>query len=219
MSAAQRISVPQTTRRVAFGTTANVLADIYQDDINMTMWQRQHAAPVYNECLNWLASTGLRTLQIRLSADTLATPKNVLPELDAFPCLKADVQLLLEMFHSLFAPKAIGLRLTSLSGAMCPKFHVDNVPCRLITTYVGPGSEWLTNEGLDRSKLGAGCGGLSDDRSGLYPNPQSIQTLSSGDVALVKGELWEGNEGAGLVHRSPVIPAGQQRLLMTLDLT
>jgi hypothetical protein len=42
-----------------------------------------------------------------------------------------------------------------------------------------------------------------------------IQTLQAGDVALLKGENWQGNEGAGLVHRSP---SGQQgRLLLSLD--
>ncbi|WP_297291060.1 DUF1826 domain-containing protein [Oceanicoccus sp.] len=33
----------------------------------------------------------------------------------------------------------------------------------------------------------------------------------------MKGELWEGNEGAGLVHRSPSLSAGERRLLLTLD--
>jgi hypothetical protein len=36
-------------------------------------------------------------------------------------------------------------------------------------------------------------------------------------VALLKGESWENNEGAGLVHRSPAVKSGQQRLLLTLD--
>ncbi|WP_428354217.1 DUF1826 domain-containing protein [Methyloprofundus sp.] len=35
--------------------------------------------------------------------------------------------------------------------------------------------------------------------------------------ALLKGERWEGNENAGLVHRSPAINEGERRLLLTLD--
>ena len=66
-------------------------------------------------------------------------------------------------------------------------------------------------------KLGAGSAGLSDAESGLYPTKDAIQTLAAGDVALLKGESWEGNEGAGLVHRSPAVKSGQQRLLLTLD--
>ena len=35
-----------------------------------------------------------------------------------------------------------------------------------------------------------------------------VQHLSEGDVALLKGDGWEGNEGLGVIHRS--------RLLMTM---
>ncbi|HBC56874.1 MAG TPA: DUF1826 domain-containing protein, partial [Gammaproteobacteria bacterium] len=58
---------------------------------------------------------------------------------------------------------------------------------------------------------------LSDAESGLYTAVDAIQTLAIGDVALLKGELWEGNEGAGLVHRSPGVLPNQKRLLLTLD--
>jgi hypothetical protein len=34
---------------------------------------------------------------------------------------------------------------------------------------------------------------------------------------LLKGERWQGNEGRGLVHRSPPLVAGERRLLLTLD--
>lgn len=38
-------------------------------------------------------------------------------------------------------------------------------------------------------------------------------------VGLMKGENWEGNEGYGLVHRSPIPTAVQpHRLLLTLDM-
>jgi hypothetical protein len=41
--------------------------------------------------------------------------------------------------------------------------------------------------------------------------------LNTGDVALFKGEAWEGNEGFGVVHRSPSVPDNTQRLLLTID--
>jgi len=41
--------------------------------------------------------------------------------------------------------------------------------------------------------------------------------LLPGDVALLKGELWEGNEGAGMVHRSPSMNPGDRRLLLSFD--
>jgi hypothetical protein len=47
----------------------------------------------------------------------------------------------------------------------------------------------------------------------------SIQCMSAGDVALLKGELWEGNEERGIIHRSPALILAQpKRLVMTCDL-
>jgi len=52
---------------------------------------------------------------------------------------------------------------------------------------------------------------------GLYERDDHICTVSSGDIALLKGEAWVGNEGGGLVHRSPDLSGGERRLLLTLD--
>ncbi len=69
----------------------------------------------------------------------------------------------------------------------------------------------------DRSKLGQGNQGRPDDQSGLFLNVKDIQQLSVGDVALLKGEGWKGNQGAGLIHRSPQPPGNTSRLLLTID--
>ena len=45
----------------------------------------------------------------------------------------------------------------------------------------------------------------------------TIQHLSEGDIALLKGDEWEGNEGFGVIHRSPSLNDNETRLLLTLD--
>ena len=50
-----------------------------------------------------------------------------------------------------------------------------------------------------------------------HPN---IDKLGRVCLDILKGEFWHDNEGAGLVHRSPVQPEGlltERRLLLTLD--
>jgi hypothetical protein len=131
--------------------------------------------------------------------------------------LSENIAELVDMFCCLFELKRAGLRLATLDRAMCPRFHVDKIPCRLVTTFQGIATEWLPHQVVNREKLGAGNNGKPDSTSGVYKSPHDIQRISSGDVALLKGELWQGNEGAGLVHRSPEVPAGQPRLLLTLD--
>ena len=44
-----------------------------------------------------------------------------------------------------------------------------------------------------------------------------VQQLSQGDVALLKGEAWLGNEGKGLIHRSPQLYDQASRLILTID--
>jgi hypothetical protein len=45
----------------------------------------------------------------------------------------------------------------------------------------------------------------------------AICSMCAGDVALLKGERWEGNEHRAIIHRSPPVSEGERRLLLTLD--
>ena len=155
-----------------------------------------------------------------LSPQDAFTPINkALGSSELTAVLSDDIAELVEMYCYLFDLGKVGLRLTALDKAMCPRFHVDKVPCRLVTTYQGVATEWLPHNVVDRSKLGHGSEGKTDEQSGLFSKLGDVQQLTSGDVALLKGESWEGNEGAGLVHRSPSMSAGERRLLLTLDIS
>ncbi len=81
------------------------------------------------------------------------------------------------------------------------------------------GTEWLPEYALNRHQLGMGSSGLPDAESGLIVDPTAIRKMPAYAVGLMKGESWEGNEGYGLVHRSPT-PSTEQprRLLLTLDM-
>lgn len=57
----------------------------------------------------------------------------------------------------------------------------------------------------------------ADDETGIFNSANDIRQLNAGDVALLKGESWVGNEGGGLIHRSPHISSQTRRLLLTLD--
>ena len=196
-----------------------VLADVYQEHTNIAIWERELSATLKDSVEDVLTSNnGFETAmtvtpQCALSSISEALGTTTRSE------LSKNIAELVDMFCCLFELKRTGLRLAALNRAMCPRFHVDRVPCRLITTYQGVATEWLPHQVVDRSKLGLGSNGQSDLDSGLFRHQGDIQQLNCGDVALLKGELWEGNENAGLVHRSPAVPAGKSRLLLTLDVS
>ncbi len=196
-----------------------VLADIYRDDVNIAIWQRGLSREL-QDVVDALATSN-RSIMSAMTVSPESALASVTEALGTDPddALSQDIAELVEMYCCLLGLNRAGLRLSTLVDAMCPKFHVDRVPCRLVTTYMGPGSEWLHHDAVDRSKLGLGSRGKPDLESGLMKSPQDIQQLNHGDVALLKGELWEGNEDAGLVHRSPAVPDGDIRLLLTLDVS
>ncbi|UOE79903.1 DUF1826 domain-containing protein [Vibrio splendidus] len=194
-----------------------VLADIYQSDINIAVWQRQFDEDLTMAISEFIASNPNFSKSISLSPDNAFDKLEFATGGTASKALLENMAELVDMFCCLFDLEEVGLRLAVLNKAMCPRFHFDQVPCRLVTTYHGVATQWLSNDLVDRSKLGRGANGQPDSASGLYNHESDIQQLSSGDVALLKGERWSGNENAGLVHRSPVTPPNETRLLLTLD--
>ena len=203
--------------QAAIGGDVTTLSEIYRDNTNIAIWQRHFSDQDLSATESLLKRAPGLALNLMVSPEHVHTEiSRVLPA-EHLNDLAQDVAQLAEMFSFLFDLKRIGLRLSALDKAMCPRFHVDAVPCRLVTTYGGAGTQWLPHRAVDRSKLGSGSQGLPDNESGLYSSANDIQTLKPGEVALLKGEAWSGNEGAGLVHRSPTASPCERRLLLTID--
>lgn len=211
-------SSAKRARRCFEGDDPRVFADIYEDDANIVIWQRKLTQA--------LAQAADRVLAARpaLGVSVAVTPEDafelVSQSIDAEGIaepLSRDIAELVDMFCCLLDIERAGLRLVALRQAMCPKFHVDLVPCRMLTTYRGIATEWLAHDDVDRSKLGLGSNGKPDEESGLYKDATAIRHLNEGAVAVLKGETWKDNEGAGLVHRSPGVETGAGRLLLSLD--
>jgi hypothetical protein len=199
-------------------TEHEVLTDIYQEDTNMVVWKRDLAKNLEQAADAIIESNPtLEELLVVSPEKAFDSVKKVLGISQEAEVLAEDIAHLVDMFCCLFDLKRGALRMTVLDRAMCPRFHVDRVPCRLVTTYQGIATEWLPHNIADRSKLGTGNMGKPDELSGLFDNLSDIQQLNSGDVGLMKGELWHNNEGAGLIHRSPQVPNNTRRMLLTLD--
>ena len=203
---------------LATSSDPKIWTSFYEQDIHLAIWQRNHSDTINKSINALLALNTFSQLQFSSSTNDVAQKLALhMPQFENREALLEDIALLTDMFACLFDQDAIGLRLKVIDTPMCPRFHVDQIPSRLITTYAGPATEWVPNEFADRSKLGAGNNGLSDEESGLLKQPCHIQSMQTGDVALLKGGRWQGNEDKGLIHRSPNNNDEQKRLLLTLD--
>jgi hypothetical protein len=125
----------------------------------------------------------------------------------ALQALRDDIDLPVDLLGELLGSEACGVRIKVLEGPMCPRFHVDKVPCRMLKTYAGPATEWIAHEQVDSDAVRAG-----------HPQPTlpggHIQQLATGAWSLLKGGTWDGDFG-GVVHRSP--SSRERRLLISLD--
>ena len=218
-SNALHIDLPEQVTRVAsIAKQPSVFTDIYKEEVNITIWRNSMSNEITKDINHAMQqSNNLRIVMVAASnqiAKQLSKSVDALADKEA---LCEHIEMLGDIFCTLFELKEVGLRLTTLDNAMCPKFHVDKIPCRLVTTLSGIATEWLPHENVDRSKLGAGGLGLSDETSGIMQHPNNIQRLRCGDVALLKGEGWYNNDNGGLVHRSPAVSRNEQRLVLTLD--
>ena len=206
------------TRRSVCLDEPSVLTDIYDESVNLALWQRVLPNEVTTNVTTFIntASHLDRSAFVRVQhiendiRDELRTTALG----DAFIHNATE---LTDMFCTLFDLEQVGFRIRLLDAPMCPRFHIDRVPCRLVSTFSGQGTQWLEGNNIDRRKLGHGSQGFEDRDSGLYAPDASIKSMTAGDVSLLKGAAWVGNENTAVVHRSPPYRAGEKRLLLTLD--
>ncbi|WP_137167466.1 DUF1826 domain-containing protein [Salinimonas lutimaris] len=190
--------IPVQPRYAVCGTTPEILADIFDPKNNLAVWQRLLPQSCTDAIENLLNDGKRLNITQEVPASGCLDVLNHIVQLTDWPdALKQDIAHIVDMYTCLFGVDSAGLRLRTLDGAMCPKFHFDRVPCRLITTYHGTGTQWLPQTG------------------NKYQN--SMQTLNSGDIALLKGATWPDNADGAIIHRSPPVMPGEKRLLLTLD--
>jgi hypothetical protein len=187
--------LPVTVLSARRDTDRLVLADIFEPHVNICGWQR-NLAPAMSSYLSTVLDHSPRLTQV-LSVDDAGDYLSCrLPEGDGRSLFIDDIIELIDMLTCLLDCQQVGMRLTVLDRAMCPKFHRDNLQVRLVTTYKGPGTEWLPEPAN------------SDD---------DIQRAQTAEVVLLKGDAWPNNQGRGALHRSPALPRGEKRLVVTLD--
>jgi len=107
-------------------------------------------------------------------------------------------------FASLNDNNTTGLRVSHLRAPMCPRFHVDQVPTRMIVTLEGAGTEWLPANATAT---------LGED--GQCNSTDAVRQLAPGSVGLFKGSGFDDGRARGVIHRSP--SGAEDRLVMTLD--
>jgi hypothetical protein len=200
---------PCTDRRISFGTSYRDLYRIASPDLEQVQVHR----PVPAGLQEWLST--LPNLS-QLAAHFVTTSPWAIPRFAQLfanapmtPCalsrfLIEDMGSLVMHFSSISGSRSVDVRLDVIADDGCSKFHRDFVDLRLLTTYLGPGTQWIDPENAADALA----------RQNDYEGP--IHELPSGTIAIFKGSREMPCKG--LVHRSPPIAgSGQKRLLLCLN--
>jgi hypothetical protein len=131
-------SPPTTDKRIKKSSTSVepiVLTDIYNDECNIAIWQRHLDDTFLTSLATFVKGGGKLTAARQLSSDSAEAYIRTLADGQPFaPQLHTYIAELVDMFICLFEANTIGFRLSTLDKAMCPRFHVDRVSCRLVTS-------------------------------------------------------------------------------------
>jgi hypothetical protein len=178
------------------------LHEIRAEECNLVIWQRALAQ-------DFSALLAPEARDIRLESDLPSLAEAMAEALvvhrfggEALQgALVEDIAMLARHFCEVMRLDRFEVRIEVVTTDSCRKFHADYVSARLITTYVGPGTEWIDAE--DARHVGKGL------------LPRQINRLSKGDVGIFKGKLATLTPA---IHRSPPIAeTGEQRLLLVLN--
>lgn len=198
------------------GGEPEVLNHILNPGVNLCLWQRRAQPAISNEIISLQASSlpdvRRQTSQASFENDVVTLLQQQGLEPSAFRNWCMDMQHLAGLFFSVSEGREATIRLVTTEEDDCRRYHVDRSHLRLLCTYRGPGTEWLTDAQVDRE---AQVTGAPNERILRYGEPLKFDPFWAG---ILKGENYPGNAGRGLVHRSPPIAAsGTTRVLFCLD--
>ena len=115
-----------------------------------------------------------------------------------------DMAGVCNIFCETLATSTVGFYLATQRA--CQRYHIDNVPLRLLVTYYGKGTEWVPDSAVDRLAYDSG---MPNDK--ILTNNNARKFLNAWDIAIFRG----GPDG--LLHRTPDAALNTPSILLRLD--
>ena len=115
-----------------------------------------------------------------------------------------DMEGVCNIFCETLATSTVGFCLATQRA--CQRYHIDNVPLRLLVTYYGKGTEWVPDSAVDRLAYDSGM-----PNNKILKNNNARKFLNAWDIAIFRG----GPDG--LLHRTPDAALNTPSILLRLD--
>lgn len=191
------------------GECPSVLRKIRRSQIDLAIWNRELPRLLSSWLEIFVIKNWLNLQQVLTPAEIARTlrrhfDRSGIKHCDGRAAFVDDVTKLVTLYADALRVTHVHLRLALIQDNSCTKFHRDCVTARLITTYHGPGTEFVTVENVSKALS------LQHDYDG------ELLQCSTQSVGIFKGCRGEG-EG-GIHHRSPQIAGhNMKRLVLSVD--
>ncbi len=189
--------------------TRQGLSTIRSPDVQLVTWQRALDGTL-RAWLEQLDVSCLPHLRVLLQPKELRSTMEELLDACGMPKDEMrsnfidDIDGLVSVFADIAQTDLVDVRLECLDHDACWKFHLDCVEMRLLTTYLGPATEWVKPQYAEEA--------LRTQKQFQGP----VERFRSHEVGMFKGSC--AGSGSGIVHRSPPIAnTGQIRLFLCLN--
>lgn len=199
-----------STKNWEIGKHSIVLESIHQSDINISIYERDTSS-LTNEINDLLE----QQFEFRTSGDIDTMLKDIATVINPskYKMISQDIENLLSLFKKLTKAKKFRLMLATINSNMCRKFHTDINDLRMLCTYSGPGTLWLTEDNVNKKALET-----SGDNGSIVIDNSKVQQAKTGAVVILKGAIYPQEEIKAIVHRSPPVEKlGEKRLLLRID--
>lgn len=192
------------------GQNAVVLKRIHESEVNIAIFNRDVEA--LSDELDGLIK---RDFELRSSGNFETVSNAIISAADLKDCplIKKDITDLLDLFSGVTNASNYRLFFATVSSNMCKKFHTDINDLRMLCTYAGPGTLWLTEDNVNRD-----AEDCCDDDACLVIDESRVQQADTGAVIVLKGAIYPKEGTNPILHRSPTIEeSGERRVLLRID--
>ena len=208
----QNIIKPKRKKDInwAIDTNPGILQHIDNKDINIAIYERDihELTSEVNQLIN-------QDIKLNTSGSVNAILKDIRKTIspNEYSLILQDIQHLLLHFSEVTGSDEFRVFLATINTNMCRRFHTDINDLRMLCTYSGPGTLWLTNDNINHDALRN-----NGDNTHIVLKEKKIKQAKTGAVVILKGAMYPQENVKAIVHRSPTIEeSGDRRLLLRVD--
>lgn len=189
-------------RQIRESDSGLVLQQVVQPGVGAAIWRRR-LSPGFAEWIEGIPSDQMPALRALVDFRAVENCVHAACDISGLPggtmrdILASGIGALALMLAQIMQNPLMHIRFEMVTTDACRKFHIDQMPARLLCTYRGLGTQF----------------GLEDETGEIIPAGE----MSAGEAAILRGALWPGMKATRLLHRSPPISGtGQVRLFLAL---